>query len=54
MSYLHVVDRDVNQFDEKSDECHDNEANGGCDGDFLKFFLVGLSTPLYKVNGLTN
>ena len=32
-----VVDGNVDEFDEKSDESHDGKSNGGCDSDLLEF-----------------
>ncbi len=32
-----VVDWDVDQFHEKTNEAHDGEANGCCNGDLLEF-----------------
>ena len=33
-----VVDGNVDEFDEKSDESHDGESNGGCNSDLLEFW----------------
>lgn len=37
--YLHddVVDRDVNEFDEETNETHDGKSNGCGHGDLLEF-----------------
>ena len=37
-----VVDGDVNQLDEKSDETHDGESNGRGHGDLLELFPIRL------------
>ena len=33
-----IVDWNVNQFDEESDESHNGESNSCCHGDFLEFW----------------
>ena len=33
-----VVDGNVDEFDEKSDESHDGKSDGGCNSDLLEFW----------------
>lgn len=41
-----VVDRDVYQLDEETDEAHDAEANSGGNSDFLELLAIGLGAAL--------
>lgn len=38
--YLHddIVDGDVNEFDEETDETHDSKSNSRCHGDLLELY----------------
>lgn len=47
-----VVDRDVNQLDEKADKSHDGKANCRCHGDLLKLFAIRLRASLDKSDGV--
>ena len=45
-----VVDGNVDEFDEVTDETHDGESDGGCYGDLLKLFPVWLGAPVKCIN----
>ena len=47
-----VVDGDVDELHEETDETHDAEPNSGCHSDLLKLFSVGLGAPLYQAAGI--
>lgn len=47
-----VVDRDVNELDEETDETHDGKPNRCGHGNLLEFFSVRFCAPLYKPYGV--
>ena len=38
-----IVDGNVDEFNEESDEAHDRESNGGCNGNLLEFCKSNLT-----------
>ena len=47
-----IVDGDVDELDEESDESHQREANGCGDGDLLELLPVGLGASLDQSDGV--
>ena len=45
-----IVDGDVDELDEESDESHQREANGCGDGDLLELLPVWLGAPLHQTH----
>ena len=45
-----IVDGDVDELDEESDESHQREANGCGDGDLLELLPVGLGASLHQTH----
>ena len=41
-----IVDGDVNEFDEKSDEAHQSKSNSCCNGNLLELLSIRLCAPL--------
>ena len=51
-SHDDVVDGDMDQFHEESNESHDTETNSGCHGNLLELFPVGLCAALHQSAGI--
>jgi len=53
-TYKDIVNWDVDEFHEVSDEAHDSETDGNCPADVQVLFLSGLCAPCQELVSITD
>lgn len=47
-----IVDWNVDEFDEETDEAHDAESNSGSNSNLLEFTAIWFCAPFHQTNGI--